>query len=105
MLLCRARVLILTLFALGLVLTGRAGAASAPPVLLVLGDSVSASYGLAAGQGWVTLLSQRIKAEGYRYVVVNGSIIFFERDISRIQISDLIIRRSSVDLNRLYLFP
>jgi acyl-CoA thioesterase-1 len=40
----------------------------------VLGDSISASYGLAAGQGWVTLLSQRIKAEGYRYTVVNGSI-------------------------------
>ena len=74
MLLCRARCLILTLFALGLVLAGGAGATSAPPVLLVLGDSVSASYGLAAGQGWVTLLSQRIKAEGYRYTVVNGSI-------------------------------
>ena len=69
-----ARYLVLALLALGLLVGGLAGAASAPPVLLVLGDSVSASYGLAAGQGWVTLLSQRIKAEGYRYTVVNGSI-------------------------------
>ena len=74
MLLRRARCLLLTYFALGLALAAPACALSAPPVLLVLGDSVSASYGLAAGQGWVTLLSQRIKAEGYRYTVINGSI-------------------------------
>jgi acyl-CoA thioesterase-1 len=49
-------------------------AAETPPVLLVLGDSVSAGYGLAAGTGWVALLAQRLQADGYRYTVVNGSI-------------------------------
>jgi acyl-CoA thioesterase-1 len=64
------------LFLLGIVLAlaGPARAASMPPVLLVLGDSISAGYGLAAGQGWVTLLAHRLKADGYRHTVVNGSI-------------------------------
>ena len=44
------------------------------PVLLVVGDSVSAGYGLSNGQGWVTLLSSRLETEGYRYRVVNASI-------------------------------
>jgi acyl-CoA thioesterase-1 len=30
-----------------------------------MGDSLSAGYGLAPGQGWVTLLQQRLKKEGY----------------------------------------
>jgi len=44
------------------------------PVLLVVGDSVSAGYGLANGQGWVELLGKRIAADGLRYRVVNASI-------------------------------
>ena len=44
------------------------------PVLLVLGDSISAGYGLAQGEGWVTLLSQRLARDGYRERVVNASI-------------------------------
>jgi acyl-CoA thioesterase-1 len=44
------------------------------PVLLVVGDSVSAGYGLSSGQGWVELLSKKIAAEGYKYRVVNASI-------------------------------
>jgi len=44
------------------------------PVLLVVGDSVSAGYGLTGGQGWVELLSKKLAAEGYRYRVVNASI-------------------------------
>ena len=44
------------------------------PVLLVVGDSISAGYGLAAGQGWVDLLARRLAADGYRYRVVNASI-------------------------------
>jgi acyl-CoA thioesterase-1 len=69
-----AHTLILTLLALGLALAGPARAANAPPVLLVLGDSISAGYGLAAGTGWVTLLADRLHAAGYGYAVVNGSI-------------------------------
>jgi acyl-CoA thioesterase-1 len=45
-----------------------------PPVILVLGDSLSAGYGLAPGQGWVALLQQRLKQEGYGHRVVNASI-------------------------------
>ena len=44
------------------------------PVLLVVGDSISAGYGLAAGEVWVDLLAARLKASGYRYQVVNASI-------------------------------
>ena len=74
MLLRSARLLVLTLLALGIALAGSARAANAAPVLLVLGDSVSAGYGLAAGTGWVALLSQRLQKEGYAYTVINGSI-------------------------------
>jgi acyl-CoA thioesterase-1 len=45
-----------------------------PPVILVMGDSLSAGYGLAPGQGWVTLLQQRLKKEGYGHRVVNASV-------------------------------
>ena len=70
----RARVLILALFTLGLMLSAPARATGAAPVLLVLGDSISAGYGLAAGTGWVALLDARLKSEGYRHSVVNASI-------------------------------
>ena len=43
-------------------------------VLLVVGDSISAGYGLANGQGWVTLLAEKLKAAGSPYTVVNASI-------------------------------
>ena len=46
----------------------------APPVLLVVGDSISAGYGLARGEGWVDLLATRLLKEGHREHVVNASI-------------------------------
>jgi acyl-CoA thioesterase-1 len=48
--------------------------ASSAPVLLVVGDSISAGYGLAPGQGWVSLLAERLAREGYPHRVVNASI-------------------------------
>ncbi len=42
--------------------------------MLVLGDSLSAGYGLSPGQGWVALLEKRLSAQGYEYRVVNASI-------------------------------
>jgi acyl-CoA thioesterase-1 len=48
----------------------RAGEAT----LLVLGDSLSAGYGMRVEQGWVALLAQRIADKGYPYRVVNSSI-------------------------------
>lgn len=49
-------------------------AAQAKPAILVLGDSLSAGYGLAQGSGWVPLLEQRLARRGYAYDVVNASI-------------------------------
>jgi len=40
----------------------------------VVGDSLSAEYGIARGQGWVALLEQRLKREGLRGSVVNASV-------------------------------
>ena len=55
-------------------LAAPAPATPAPPVILVVGDSLSAGYGLAPGQGWVSLLQQRLKKEGYGHRVVNASV-------------------------------
>lgn len=65
---------VLALLALLLACAGPARAGEAPPALLVLGDSVSAGYGLPAGKGWVTLLDARLQSDAYRYSVVNASI-------------------------------
>jgi acyl-CoA thioesterase-1 len=46
----------------------------AAPTLLVLGDSLSAGYGIGKEQSWPALLAQRLKAEGYPHTVVNLSI-------------------------------
>jgi acyl-CoA thioesterase I len=51
----------------------KADPASAP-VLLVVGDSLSAEYGLRRGSGWVSLLEQRLAQRGHRHRVVNASI-------------------------------
>jgi acyl-CoA thioesterase-1 len=42
--------------------------------ILVLGDSLSAEYGLARGTGWVALLDQRLKSQKPAYTVANASI-------------------------------
>ena len=47
---------------------------SAPKTVLVLGDSLSAEYGLARGSGWVALLEQKLKAEKIDAAIVNASI-------------------------------
>ena len=43
-------------------------------VILVLGDSLSSSYGLDAERGWVHLLEERLEERAYAYRVVNLSI-------------------------------
>ncbi|WP_417446827.1 arylesterase [Kangiella sp.] len=44
------------------------------PTILVLGDSLSAGYNIDVEQGWVELLNQKLKQEGYPHTVINGSI-------------------------------
>ncbi|WP_151704979.1 arylesterase [Nitrincola alkalilacustris] len=41
--------------------------------ILVLGDSLSAAYGIPQQQGWVSLLEKRLQDQGYAYSVVNAS--------------------------------
>ena len=69
----RRAVLALLLFVLAAIAVG-ARAAVAPRVLLVVGDSISAGYGLPKGAGWVDLLAARIEAQRLPYRVVNASI-------------------------------
>lgn len=47
---------------------------SASKTILVLGDSLSAEYGLARGEGWVSLLQKKMAAEKNTVPVINASI-------------------------------
>ena len=65
------RVLILWLLAFA----GIGTAAAEAPAILVFGDSISAGFGLAhVDEGWVGMLRQKLKSEGYGYEVVNASV-------------------------------
>lgn len=57
----------------GLALMCMAQNAAAGTVLIV-GDSISAGFGLDTREGWVSLLEQRLKREGFDDKVVNASI-------------------------------
>ena len=48
--------------------------ASDSPVLLILGDSLSAGYGMDREKSWVNLLEIRFKEYGYSYRILNSSI-------------------------------
>jgi len=50
------------------------GAAWAAPNVLILGDSLSAAYGIAEDRGWVALLQRRLAEGGYPHRVVNASV-------------------------------
>src|SRR5581483_3422887 len=54
--------------------TAGAFAQAQAPVILVVGDSLSAGYGLPQGRGWVNLLQQRLIDRKLDYRVVNASI-------------------------------
>lgn len=58
----------------GLLLFIQASAWAVNPVLLVVGDSLSAAYGLQEKQGWVQLLRDRLAKRTPAYDVVNASI-------------------------------
>ncbi len=52
----------------------QAAASAKAPAILVVGDSLSAEYGIARGTGWVALLEKRLAAEKLAWRVVNASI-------------------------------
>lgn len=51
-----------------------APAVAANRTILVLGDSLSSGYGIAADESWVALLAKRLEEKAYGYRVVNASI-------------------------------
>jgi len=67
------RIFVLICFA-GSIGLGTARAAEVKPALLVLGDSLSAGYGIDVGRAWPALLQRRIDEAGLGFRVVNASI-------------------------------
>ncbi|MDX5976771.1 arylesterase [Vreelandella alkaliphila] len=59
------------LLALIVIFSAPALNADQPPTLLVMGDSLSAAYGIEQERGWVTLLAERLEGEAQ---VINASI-------------------------------
>lgn len=49
-------------------------ATASQPVVLVVGDSLSAEYGLQRGSGWAALMAERLSQEKVQARVVNASI-------------------------------
>ena len=48
--------------------------AQSGPAIIVLGDSLSAAYGMEISQSWPSLLQERLTENGYAYCVFNSSI-------------------------------
>ena len=65
------KVLSIGLFCL---LIGNLTAARAQPLILVMGDSLSAEYGLPRGSGWVKLLEKQLQQDASPWQVFNASI-------------------------------
>ncbi|MEW6331193.1 MAG: arylesterase [Pseudomonadota bacterium] len=57
-----------------LLLVGLLPVSAAARTLLVVGDSLSAAYGMEVSSGWVALLGQRLERDKPGYRVVNASI-------------------------------
>ena len=64
----------LPILVLGLTVLFSLTASAEAPVLLVVGDSLSAGYGIPAEQGWIRLLQRRLSERGFPHQVVNASI-------------------------------
>jgi len=64
----------LPILLLGLMVLFGSAAHAESPVILVLGDSLSAGYGIPVEKGWVNLLQRRLVERGFPYRVVNASI-------------------------------
>jgi acyl-CoA thioesterase I len=70
----RWRGLVATGAALLALAAGAAAAPASPATLLVVGDSLSAGYGIRVEEGWVALLAHRLETQAYGYHVVNASV-------------------------------
>lgn len=54
--------------------TGVVNATERPARILVMGDSLSAEYGLPRGTGWVALMEERLRKLGIKAEIINASI-------------------------------
>ena len=45
-----------------------------PPIIVVLGDSISAGYGIEVDEGWVVLLQKKLLEANSNYTISNASI-------------------------------
>lgn len=52
----------------------QSASADSRPIILVLGDSLSAGFGVDLEDTWIALLQARLEQKGYGYRVVNASI-------------------------------
>jgi len=82
------------LLSLLLVFYGAGTEAALQPTILVLGDSLSAGYGIDVAQGWVTLLQERLQEQGFRHKVVNASVSGETSDGGRARLPGLLKRYS-----------
>lgn len=75
-----------------LVLFMCAGSLCAADTILVVGDSLSAGYGLPRDSGWVVLLERRLVQDGQPATVINASISGETTGAARLRIQDLLLR-------------
>ncbi len=68
------RLLVILTAMLIIVRSDASTAPAEPKTLLILGDSLSAGYGIRPQLGWVALLTGRLQDKGYGYHVVNASV-------------------------------
>jgi acyl-CoA thioesterase-1 len=66
--------------------------AAAEKSILVVGDSLSAAYGIPRNRGWVALLEERLKREHPDYSVVNASISGETSGGGRVRLNKLLDR-------------
>jgi len=67
-------------------------AGAAEKSILVVGDSLSAAYGIPQKRGWVALLEERLKREQLNYIVVNASLSGETSGGGRVRLKKLIER-------------
>ena len=60
--------------------------------VLILGDSISAAYGIPVEKGWVTLLEHRLVGQGYPHKVVNASITGETTIGAKLRLDDLLVK-------------
>jgi len=68
------RSFIVNTFVVFLLLSAGCQASNDNQAILIIGDSLSAGYGVDEQQSWVTLLQNQLATEGYGYRVINASI-------------------------------